>query len=429
MLDMSMVNGTYSWQANPDDILILRNLYRRQSELAQDPIMAERKLRWKQHNARNSMRVMFLAETSGVLDECVPISTLQCQAPWARDLERGLRDMLYRYSHVRDDYVIEPWINIGWDVTASNFGVEVAHIRAENEGHLGSYHWDPPIKDLDKDFDKLHFRRLGVNREKTRAWKAFIEEHFGDILPVQMRAMYWWTTGLTITAIDLIGMEMLMTAMYDNPAGLHRLMAFLRDDFMHYLDWFEREQLLPLNSDNDYVGSGGIGYTDDLPHRDWLPNQPVRLQDMWGLSESQETVGVSPAMFEEFVFPYQVPIITRFGLSYYGCCEPIHSRIKIIKRLPNLRSLSVSPWCDQSLMAAELGNDYIFCRKPNPALISTEHFDEQAICDDIRSTIQAAGGRCALEFAMKDVHTLCGHPERLGRWVDLAREVCAEANL
>jgi hypothetical protein len=419
----------YSWETYPNDIKVLRDLYKRQKELAQDPIMAERKQLWKQHNARKSMRVMFLAETSGVIDECVPVSTLVCQAEWARALERGLRDMLFRHTHVRDDYVVEPWINIAWDVSASDYGMEIAHVRADNDGHLGSYHWDPPIKDLDRDFDKLHFRRLSVNREKTQAWKAFIDEHFGDILPTQMRSMYWWTTGLTITAIDFIGMEMLMTAMYDNPSGLHRLMAFLCDDFMQYLDWFEREELLPLNSDNDYVGSGGIGYTDELPHPDWQTDQPVRLKDMWGLSESQETVGVSPAMFEEFVFPYQVPIISRFGLSYYGCCEPIHSRIKIIKRLPNLRSLSVSPWCDQEIMAAELGNDYIFCRKPNPALISTEHFDEVAIRGDIRATLEAAGGRCPLEFAMKDVHTLCGHPERLGRWVDIAREVCAEDNL
>jgi hypothetical protein len=148
---------------------------------------------------------------------------------------------------------------------------------------------------------------------------------------------------------------------------------------------------------------------------------------MWGLSESQETVGVSPAMFEEFVFQYQVPVISRFGLSYYGCCEPIHSRIKIIKRLPNLRSLSVSPWCNQEIMADELGANYVFCRKPNPTLISTEHFDEDAIRDDIHATLKAVGGRCALEFAMKDVHTLCGHPDRLGRWVDIARRVCRDA--
>jgi hypothetical protein len=151
------------------------------------------------------------------------------------------------------------------------------------------------------------------------------------------------------------------------------------------------------------------------------------VADLWGLSESQETVGVSPRMFEEFVFQYQEPIISRFGLSYYGCCEPIDKRIKIIKRLPNLRRLSVSPWCSQERMADELRKDYIFCRKPSPAMISTAVWDEDLIRDDLRTTwrIATAAG-CPLEFAMKDVHTLAGQPWRLGRWVQIAREVSSE---
>jgi hypothetical protein len=203
-------------------------------------------------------------------------------------------------------------------------------------------------------------------------------------------------------------------------------MAFLRDDFMHYLDWFETEGLLPLNNENDYVGSGSLGYTTELPQPGRRAGDPVRVSDMWGLSESQETVGVSPRMFDEFVFPYQEPIISRFGLSYYGCCEPVHGRIKTIKRLPNLRKVSVSPWCDQEIMADELGQDYVFCRKPKPTLISTGDWDEDLIREDLRTTLRIAG-HCPLELVMKDVHTLCGETWRLGRWVEIAREVCGES--
>jgi hypothetical protein len=250
---------------------------------------------------------------------------------------------------------------------------------------------------------------------------------FGDILPVVNRGSFWWTSGLTWTAINLIGLQPLMMAMYDNPKGLHRLMAFLRDDFSNMLDWFEREGLLSLNNEDDYVGSGGIGYTCDLPQPDWQAGRPVRARDLWGLSESQETVGVSPQMFQEYVFQYQEPIASRFGLCYYGCCEPLHTRIGIVKRLPNLRSVSVSPWCDQERMIDELGQDYVYCRKPKPTLISTEAFDEGMIREDLRTTVRLfASARCSLELAMKDVHTLCGQPWRLGRWVELARQECAE---
>jgi hypothetical protein len=404
---------------------ILRGLLVRKREMAQDPVMAERRRLWLCHAALDGERPMILAETGGVLDELVPLTTLRCQAPWAREMERSLRELIFRYERVCDDYVVEPWIQYGWTVSIGEFGVAPELVRGANEGKLGSYTWDAPIKDLDADFGKLRFRELSVDRERTAAWGAFLEAHFGDILPVRLRAGYWWTAGLTWSAINLIGLEGLMMAMYDNPKGLHRLMAFLRDDFLRLLDWFEAEDLLSLNNENDYVGSGSQGWTDELPHPDFRSDQPVRIRDLWGLSESQETVGISPRMFETFIFPYQLPVISRFGLSYYGCCEPVNNRWHVIERIPNLRRVSVSPWCDEAFMAKALGNDAIYCRKPNPAQISTGRFDEDAIREDIRTTLRAAGD-CTVEFAMKDVHTLHDEPWRLGRWVALAREVCAE---
>ena len=286
-----------------DDIHILRELYKRKREIAHDPVMAERKRLWLRHAALDGERPMLLAETGGVLDELVPLSTLRCEAPWAREMERGLREVIFRHEHVGDDYVVEPWIQYGWDVTIGDYGVEAELVRGANEGKLGSYTWDPPIKDLDRDLDKLHFRELSVDRERTAAWGDFLETHFGDILPVRLRSGYWWTAGLTWSAINLIGLEGLMMSMYDNPQGLHRLMAFLRDDFMAMLDWFEAEGLLSLNNENDYVGSGTQGWTAELPQPDAAEDGPVRVKDIWGLSESQETVGISPKMFEEFIFP------------------------------------------------------------------------------------------------------------------------------
>lgn len=72
-------------------------------------------------------------------------------------------------------------------------------------------------------------------------------------------------------------------------------------------------------------------------------------------------------------------------------------------------------------MAEALGRDYVFSRKPNPTLISTEIFDETAIRDDLRQTLDLTRD-CRLEIIMKDVHTLNNEPERLTRWVELARE-------
>lgn len=413
------------WKANPRDIQVLRQLLERKREISQDPVMEERRQTWARHAALQRQRPMILAETCGVVDELIPLASLQCQEPWAREMERSLRELIFRCDCVGDDYVVEPWIEYAWFVTIGDFGVQTELVRGNNEGRLGSYHWDPPIKDLDKDFDRLNFRELSVDREKTHAWKSFLETHFGDILPVVLRGSYWWTTGLTASAINLIGLEQLMMAMYDNPTGLHRLMAFLRDDFLHMMDWFEREQLLTLNNRNDYLGSGSIGYTEELPRPGWQESHPVTFADLWGLSESQETVGVSPKMFAEFIFPYQEPVIRRYGLSYYGCCEPVDKRFQTVKQIQNLRRVSVSPWCNQKVMAEECAGRYIFCRKPNPTLISTAVFDEAAIRADLRETLSTARD-CALELVMKDVHTLNNQPWRLGRWVAIAREESAK---
>jgi hypothetical protein len=81
-------------------------------------------------------------------------------------------------------------------------------------------------------------------------------------------------------------------------------------------------------------------------------------------------------------------------------------------------------------MIDALGRAYVYCRKPKPTLISTGEFDEDIIRADLRHTIQLfTSARCSLELAMKDVHTLCGQPWRLGRWVELARQECAQVGL
>jgi len=419
-----MVAPMNSHKVTQCDRKILRDLAKRKLEAAHDPVMDERRSVWLRHNSLEDERPVILAETGGVLDEVIPTSCLECKEDWARALERRLRTEIFQYESVTDDTVVEPFINCSWHVKVSDFGVPVVKRRADNEGRLGSYTWDPPIKDLDRDFDKLHPRTYSVDRESTFRWKDLLEDIFGDILTVRIRGQFWWTTGLTWTAIDLIGLENLMVFMYDNPEGLHRLMAFLRDDMLAFAHWLQEENLLTLNNENDYVGSGSLGYTTELP----LPDgneEGVRLKDLWVLSESQETVGVSPEMFAEFIFPYQLSIVERFGLSYYGCCEPVHARLDVLKTIPNLRKVSVSPWCDQEIAAKKLGRDYIFCRKPNPTLISREHFEEEEIRADLEKTL-AIAGNCHLELVMKDVHTVCRQPWRLGSWVEIARQVCSE---
>ena len=409
------------------DIDVLRGLAERKGGIAREAVNDERRRAWYGLDCGQGDRVMVLAEHGGVRDakRPVPEDALECADEWAREVEYGLRAEIYQFEELRDDHVVEPYVDVKWQVTESDYGVEVVNRCGGDDEHMGSYVWEAPIRDLDKDFDKLHARTFSVDREGTLEVKARLEKVLGGILPVRIRGGHIWTFGLTIKAIKLIGLEQLWLVMHDNPDGLHRLMEFLRDDHLNFADWLEAEGLYSLNNENDYIGSGSLGYTRALPRAERAEGECVRKQDLWVLLESQETIGVGPDQFAEFVLPYQASIAERFGRVYYGCCEPVDNRWHVIKRIANLARVSVSAWADQAFMAEALGRDYVFSRKPNPAMISTGVFDEQVIRDDIRQTLEVAGA-CRVEIIMKDVHTLNNEPERLARWVQIAREVIEE---
>ena len=402
---------------------LLRQLGRRKAVLADDPVNRERRAAWLEHDAGAGGRVMVLAEHGAVMDQNrpQPDSDLKCESEWARGIEKSLRSEIYQFETLKDDHVVEPRITTNWKVTATDYGVQSVVHWADNAGHLASRSWDPPIQDLDRDFGKLKPRTFSVDREATLREKAALEEVFAGILDVQIRGAFYWTMGLTWCAIDLVGLQNLWLYMCENPEGLHRLMAFLRDDHIAFAQWLEREGLYTLNNENDYIGSGSMGYTKALPGADCQGSGRIRTRDLWVLSESQETVGVGPAQFEEFIFPYQLSIVEMFGKTYYGCCEPVDNRWRVLKRIPNLARVSVSPWANEEAMAEALGSDYVYSRKPNPTMISTGRFDEKQIRQDLGKTLAIARG-CRLEIIMKDVHTLHNEPERLPRWVEIARQ-------
>lgn len=420
---------TQKWKITEHDMAILRPLAARFAEVAASKRNQEVIRRWYQYDEMIAGRPLLQTETDAGIQMVLPDFQLHCQEDWARNQELMLKDQLMHFEVIGDDRPLEPYATISWNISMSGYGVETHNTRpdANVDGKLGAYHIDPPLKDIVKDFSLLRHRTFSVNREDTAAGLAALHEAFDGILGVRLRHNPWWTMGLTQTAITLIGLEELMLNMYDEPEALHQLMGFLRDDYMAMLDWMEAEQLICLNNENDYLGSGSRGYTHSLPQPGRQPNAPLRTQDIWGLIESQETVGVSPSLYEEFIFTYEKPFAERFGGIYYGCCEPVHTRWEVLKDMPNLKRVSISPWCDQEMLAEAMGAKFGFSRKPNPTLVSTVVFDEEAIRADLQTTVELVHKYgCPAEIVMKDVHTLSDDPTRLTRWVKIAREVIAD---
>jgi hypothetical protein len=253
------------------DRQILRLLAWHRRELSALPVMAERRRLWRDIAGLRAERPVVLTELREAPDDLVPESALECEEPWTRGLERHWRLEL-AHEVVGDDYVFEPFVACPWQIQASDFGVTPRRRRAASDHGRGAEAWDAPVRDLDRDFDQLRPRTFTVDREATQSRVELLEEVADGILEVRRRGVYWWSMGLTWAAIDLVGLEGLMYALVDNPAGVRRLMAFLCDDQGAMLDWLERERLLSLNNENDSLASGTLGRRrTGLPERRSAP--------------------------------------------------------------------------------------------------------------------------------------------------------------
>jgi hypothetical protein len=313
-----------------------------------------------------------------------------------------------------DDRVIEPCFYLPHVYLESDWGM---HEVREGGEHGGAYRWEAPLQDY-AEFGRLRFPRITIDPVATRQRLDLARQILGDLLEVRLKTAWWWTLGMTWTLVNLRGLERILFDMVDRPDDFHRIMAFLRDGHLARLSALEQHGLLSLNNDATYVGSGGFGWTHELPQPDFAGK--VRPIDMWGFAESQETVGVSPRMFAEFIFPYQLSILERFGLNCYGCCEPLDSRWSVVEKIPRLRRVSISPWADIPMMAERLGDRYIFSMKPAPSDLALPTFDEDYLRLKLRQAFRDTRG-CRVEAIMKDNNTIGNDPSRVVRWVRIAR--------
>ena len=322
---------------------------------------------------------------------------------------------------MNDDFVVEPVFNLPYVFKDTQWTVAGSkHVATEKKtAEQGkAYHIETVLESFDqiKDITKPE---LNIDRGSSETLLGIAHGIFDGSLEVRRNTVWFWSFGLTDDVVFLRGMEKLMLDFYDAPESIHQVMNIIFDGTMERLDHLESNGLLCLNNDGTFVGSGGMGFTDALPAKDFAGK--VRTEDMWGLAESQVTVGVSPEMFKEFVFPYQRRLMDRFGLTCYGCCEPMDDRFDIVREAPNLRRVSVSPWANRRLMSEKLGRSFIYSMKPAPSYLALPTMDQDLVRKDLREALRITKDNC-VELVMKDNHTLGNNPKNLTTWVKIARE-------
>ena len=141
---------------------------------------------------------------------------------------------------------------------------------------------------------------------------------------------------------------------------------------------------------------------------------------------SQPFGDVSPEMHDEFEITYVTEVAKRFGYTYYGCCEPLDKKIDIIKQIKNLRKIGVSPWANVTSSAEQIGGDFVFARKPNPAFVALAT-DPEVIRKETEETVKACiKYGCPCEFVLKDISTVSHKPENLIVWAKAVSDVLDE---
>ncbi len=371
---------------------------------------------WRRHNQLEWTRPLVFCDPEQGWGEILPGSRLECRAPLARRWEMALRRECFWASSMGDDKPVGPYFDVPMILAKEDWGLETGFRRVAQRG---SYAWESPLKDYRTDLKRLHAPHIEVDLNTSRAMLQLARDLLGDLLCVRLVGAWWWSLGLTMRAVHLRGLERLHYDFIDHPDEVKELMGILSRGTMEKLNFLESNGLLTLNNEGTYVGSGGFGYTDELPRPDFAGR--VRCCDLWGFADSQETAQISPDMYAEFVFPFEKPILDRFGLNCYGCCEPLHGRWSQVARHSRLRRVSCSPWADLRKMAAALEDKYILSMKPNPAALATPNIDAEAIRHSLRESLETTCG-CIVEIIMKDNHTLGGNPNNAVDWCRIAKE-------
>jgi hypothetical protein len=397
----------------------LRELARRIKDAAADPCQREKIDLWTRKMSLEHVRPLVLIFPEGAWDEVTADWQWRTEDGFYRSLERDLRMRLYYVEHLKDDSVVEPVVHCPIVVQTTGYGLNPVH--RETGQQKGAYQIEPVLIE-ESDIEKITIPELHVDWDATKRDVAHLEESLDGILRVEVTLIqggyHRWTP------MDVIakwrGIQQLFMDLVEKPEWIHAIMSRLLKARLSELDQLYTQGALTLNNKSYYNGSGGLSYTRELPQPDF-DGMHVRTKDMWGYAAAQVFSGVSPQMHEEFSFPYERRFLECFGLTHYGCCEPLHDKVEYLKKISNLRVVSICPWADVAKSVERLGDSYVFSWKPNPVVIAASRWNPDEVRRSIREFLDRSRG-CITQIVMKDTHACAGEPHRLSEWVRIAKE-------
>ena len=400
---------------------IIRRLAGEVAEIAALPVQEEKRRLWRKLNGLRPERPMVMIDQvcwneMNVADELY----LTCEDGECRGYESWLRQTLYQWRHFPVDMVVEPFVRVYKAIGNTGFDVQTRETIAVGDptnGVVGHKYLNQ--FETDADLDRIQMPVVTHDAAETARRLAVAHELFAGTLDVLE-----WGYDPYLSVWDPIStwmsVEDALYTIVDRPEYMAELARRTVASYMRMLDQMEEQGLLCHHQ--SLIHCTGA-WTDDLPPADFDPARP-RTKDIWMFGLAQMFSTVSPAMFEEFEIDICMPLFERFGLVYYGCCDPLDRKMAQVRKIPNVRKISMSPWTDEENGAAEIGRDYVFSRKPNPALLAWPQFDETAAREHLQTTVDiCARHNTPLELIFKDISTVAYEPQRLWKWAQIAMEV------
>lgn len=404
---------------------ILRELAKKVAEIASLPIQKQKAEMWKRLNRLEQVKPMiWINEIPWHEMDVNNELKLQTENEFCRYHEWELRSLIYQWERMRGDMVVEPTIYSSLVIHDTGFGIveDVDIVKTDENNSVVSRHFHIQIQE-EEDIEKIKMPVVTHDAEASERNYQLLKDILGDIISVEKRgaAGFWFAPWDEL--IRWWGVQEALIDLYERPEMVHKAMDRLVNAYLCRLDQYEDMNLLSLNNKYNRIGSGGLGYTDELPQPDF-DSSHIRAKDLWGCGTAQIFSEVSPQMHEEFALQYEIRWMKRFGLNYYGCCEPLHRKLHILEKIPNLRKISMSRWINVDEAVENVGNRYVFSYKPNPSVFAADVWnpaEARAELEYVLSKAKAKG--CVVEVIMKDISTVRYQPQRLWEWAEIAAEV------
>jgi len=408
-----------------NDREVLRRLASEYMEEAVNPVQREKIALWKKLNTGRMERPM-------VAIDQLPWHELNGEGeltprtgdPFWQGIETALRRELYKWRHFPVDMVLEPCVPVPLAVSGNHYGIVIAEdkivIDAGNDVY--SHRYQNQLRTME-DVGKIKDMAIEHDEALSRARLEEAREAFDGIAPVRAKGIQFHL-GLWDHLSQLIGVEDIFFDLIDRPEFIHALMGRITEATLVGID---RASELGVHDDNALTCHCAYVF-DDSQMIGPMEGKGPTAGNSWAYGMAQLFNSVSPETTAEFEIPYISKLAERFGSIYYGCCDRLDDRMEYVKRIPNLRKVSCSPWSDREAFAERVGG-LVMSNKPTPAFLAEATVDWGAARADLERTIEAARrGGANLELILKDLSTVLYDPSRLTRWANMAMELMGGAH-